>query len=145
VRPALRAHIKNTHQFQACPANDASRGVPPWGKGMAESCKQRRKMRYRVEVDIEATDPECVIRLRARTSTLSAYGCGIGTLSSFPQGATVRVRLMHRNAEMVALGRVVYSRPDLGTGIAFITMESSDECILREWIDEFMDLQTPRQ
>jgi hypothetical protein len=112
---------------------------------MAEYNIQRLKMRYRCEVDVELTGLECGIRVRTRTSTLSAGGCGISTLSSFPRRTTVKVKLIHNNVEMVALGRVVYSRQDLGMGIAFISMDASDERILCEWIEDFMELQNPRK
>jgi len=51
--------------------------------------------------------------------------------------------LVHEEAEMVALGRVAYARPDLGMGIAFTNIETDGERVLTAWINELASDQDP--
>ena len=38
------------------------------------------------------------------------------------EGTKVRLRISHRGTNFVAIGKVAYSRPNSGMGIAFITI-----------------------
>jgi PilZ domain len=79
----------------------------------------RRTPRYSLAVDIEIVDVHSGIRIEAQTKTLSLAGCGVETLKLFPQGTSVAVKLSHQGQEMKAFARIVYSRSDLGMGLAF--------------------------
>lgn len=92
--------------------------------------------RYPFEVDVEIMELESQIQICGRTTDLSLFGCGISGLSNLRRGSNVRIKLAHRGAEVVALGRVVYARQDLGAGIAFTSVEPKDEHILVGWIAE---------
>lgn len=111
---------------------------------MEDYDKERLAPRYGFEVAIEVTDLASGNQVKGRTRDLGLFGCGIKALSDFPRGARVRVRLIHGATEMSALGRIVYSRPELGMGIVFATIESKDEQVLLKWIVEFIELQGPR-
>jgi hypothetical protein len=98
----------------------------------------RRTPRYSLAVDIEVVDVHSGIRIEARTKVLSLAGCGVDALNLFPQGTSVTVKLSHQGQETKALARVVYSRSDLGMGLAFIHVQ--DEEVLEWWIAEFMSI-----
>jgi hypothetical protein len=97
---------------------------------------QRQGVRYGMNVVAEVTDLDSQSQRTGQTSDVSMFGCGITGISEFSQGSRVRVRLLREHTEVVVLGRVVYSRPDIGLGIAFTSIEPKDERALTEWIDE---------
>ena len=56
-----------------------------------------------------------------------------------PTGTKVRVKIAHRSASFVALGRVSYTISEGGTGIAFMQIEPNDQLILEKWVEELRD------
>jgi hypothetical protein len=103
---------------------------------MLEFEKKRQVPRYGLAVDAEVTDLESGVQLRGRTTDVAMFGCGVIALSDFARGTRVRVRLIRAGTEIIAFGRIVYARSDLGMGIAFTTVEPRYERALTEWIDE---------
>jgi hypothetical protein len=78
---------------------------------------------------IELTDTQSEAKIQERTSDLSLYGCRVETHKPFPTGSKVRIGIAHRSANFVALGRVVYTTPEGGMGIAFTQIEPNDQLI----------------
>ncbi len=72
--------------------------------------------------------------LTARTTNLSLFGCYVYTVDPFPVGTKVSLRILHGGASFAAFGKVVYSKPDSGMGIAFTEIESSGQAILEKWL-----------
>ena len=68
------------------------------------------------------------------TKDLSLFGCFAVTVDSFPAGTKVRLRISHAERHLSAQGRVTYSRPGSGMGIAFTTVEPSSLLILDVWL-----------
>jgi hypothetical protein len=95
---------------------------------------------YSLVVDIEMTDAHLGVQIRARTTMLSLLGCVVDTLELFPMGLSVDVKLFHRGAEVRAHGKVLYSRSDLGMGLAFTIIEPEDKRILDWWVTEFVSI-----
>jgi hypothetical protein len=102
----------------------------------------RRTPRYSLVVDIDMTDLQSEIQIRARTKMLSQCGCSVDTLKLFPKGTRVQIKLSHQGAEVNALARIVYSSSDLDMGVAFTSVEGEDERILGWWIAEFVSTPT---
>jgi PilZ domain len=100
----------------------------------------RRTPRYPLVVDIELTDVNSNIQIRAQTKVLSLCGCGVETAKLFPKGTSVRIKLSHQGTDVRALARVVYATQDLGMGIAFINVDREDEQILEWWIAELVSV-----
>jgi hypothetical protein len=96
----------------------------------------RRVPRYSFDVDVEVADLQSEMCIREKTKDLSLYGCGIDTSVVLPRSRVVRIKIAYEGATMVALGRVVYARPDIGMGVAFISVEPEDQRILERWIGE---------
>jgi hypothetical protein len=111
---------------------------------MSVKSNNRRDMpRYPLIVDIELTDLQSGIKIRARTKNLSLFGCGIDTLNPFPKGAKLRIVLSHRDDYLVADARVVYGSPISGMGVVFIGVEPEDERILDGWLAELGTINRP--
>jgi hypothetical protein len=100
----------------------------------------RRTPRHSLVVDIDMTDLQSEIQIRARTTMLCLLGCVVDTLELFPRGLSVNVRLFHGGAEVRAFGKVLYSRSDLGMGLAFTIIEPEDKRILDWWVTEFVSI-----
>ena len=96
----------------------------------------RRSPRYPFYVDAEMTDLQSHITVRARTRDLSLSGCGIEGLSDFGKGTSVRIKLTRGDIQVVAFGKVVYARQDLGTGIVFTSIDPTHQSVLAQWIKE---------
>ena len=85
---------------------------------------------------IELTDVSSETQMRERTSNLSLFGCRVNTLKPLPTGTKVRIRIEHEGANLVALGKVVYSLPHSGMGVVFTKIEPNSQVILEKWITE---------
>jgi ABC-type Na+ transport system ATPase subunit NatA len=83
---------------------------------------------------IDLTDMQSEKRLAALTKDLSLFGCSVKTVAPFPEGSNVRLRVTHAGVNLVALGKVAYSRPGSGMGIAFIKIEPSSLSVLDAWL-----------
>ena len=104
------------------------RGRPPIRSGL------HRASRYLFAASIELTDVRSESLLSARTTNLGLFGCHVYTTSPFPEGTKVSLRISHGGASFAAFGKVVYSKPNSGMGIAFITIEPRSQAILEKWI-----------
>ena len=110
-----------------------------------EFTDSRRVPRHPFIADIEATNMKSGIQITEHTKELSLFGCGVETRKLIPRGTDVKVTITHEGAEMKALGRVVYARPDIGMGIAFTSVEPESERILRGWIAELASIEVQKQ
>ena len=72
--------------------------------------------------------------LTARTINLSLFGCYVYTSSPFPEGTRVSLRITHGGTSLAAFGKVVYSKPNSGMGIAFAGIEPPSQAILENWL-----------
>lgn len=97
-----------------------------------------RARRYLFVAAVELTDMRSDAKIQVRTSDLSIYGCRVETDKPFPTGAKVRIRIAHRSANFVALGRVSYTTEG-GMGIAFTQIEPNHQVILEKWVEELRD------
>ena len=98
-----------------------------------------RARRYLFVATVELTDTESEAKVQERTSDLSLFGCRVETHKPFPAGAKVRVRIAHKGANFVALGRVSYTTTDGGMGIAFTQIEPTSQLILERWVEELRE------
>jgi hypothetical protein len=98
----------------------------------------RRTPRYYFAVDIEVTDLRSGTCLKARTTTLGRFGCGIDVPRPFARGTDVTIKISHRGADVNVDARVVYATPESGMGMVFIGLDRDDERILDSWIEHMM-------
>ena len=98
-----------------------------------------RARRYRFVASIELTDVQSETHSTEQTSNLSLFGCHVETGKVLPAGIRIRVRIVHKSANFVALGRVVYALPNGGIGVVFTEIEPHHQFILEEWIAQLRD------
>jgi hypothetical protein len=83
---------------------------------------------------IDLTDIESEKHLAAHIKNLNLLGCYVETVTPFPEGTKVRLHISHAGKNFSALGKVAYSRPNSGMGIAFITIEPNSLWVLDVWL-----------
>lgn len=96
--------------------------------------EQRASVRYPFTAEADVTDLQSNARLSARTSDLARGGCFIDTISTFPIGTKVSLRLTHERKIFTTLGRVAYAQQGMGMGLAFTPPEPDQLWILEKWI-----------
>jgi len=98
-----------------------------------------RARRYLFVATIELTETLSEAKVQERTVDFSVFGCRVETHKPFPTGAKVRIRIAHRSANFVALGRISYTTSDGGMGIAFTKIQPNDQLILERWVEGLRD------
>ena len=91
----------------------------------------RRATRHELSHDIEITDSESGIQIRARTKDLSLYGCGVTTATPFPAGSKVMLKIYGEKQIVIAFGKVMYGRQD-SMGIALTAIAPNDQKALED-------------
>jgi PilZ domain len=85
--------------------------------------ERRCAPRYPFIAHAELSDEERSIYLRARVSDLSLSGCYIDTIHPLPTGTQVVLYVTDDSGSFQARGEVVYSVPNLGSGVAFLDVD----------------------
>jgi PilZ domain-containing protein len=93
---------------------------------------RRRALRRPIVLDVEVTDQLSGIKIKDQTKDLSRFGCGVATAVPFPAGTKVTVKMILGSTQIVAFGKVMYGRPDIGMGIAFTNIAPDDQSLLEE-------------
>src|SRR5260370_42216622 len=96
---------------------------------------QRRSPRCSFVVTAEVTD-ENSLTVIARLHDLNLYGCYIEMANPMPQGTSVTIKVSAGKAVFQARGRVIYSGPNMGSGVEFQGVEAPYQAILEEWLLE---------
>ncbi len=104
-------------------------------KLMEMPVKERRaSVRYPFTASADVMDLEAAARLSARTSDLGRGGCFIDTVSTFPVGTTVSLRVTSEGKSFEGRARVVYEAVGMGMGLAFTTVEPDQLWVLEKWL-----------
>lgn len=98
--------------------------------------EQRRTPRYSFVAAAELVEVQSGTRFEAKTSELSLYGCYFDLMNPFPVETQIKLRITHQNATCEALGKVIYSQPNIGMGVVFTTMEPNSQALLKKWLGE---------
>ncbi|MDX6713170.1 MAG: hypothetical protein QOH96_4186 [Blastocatellia bacterium] len=88
-----------------------------------ETRSTRRVLRQPLVVDVEVANQESGIQIKDLTKDLSLHGCGVSTAPPFAAGTKVMLKVAYEGKEIVAFGKVMFARPDIGMGIAFTMVE----------------------
>jgi hypothetical protein len=83
---------------------------------------------------IDLTDLQSEKYLAAHTKDLTLFGCFVETVTPFAEGTKVRLKISHAGVNFMAMGKVAYSRPGSGMGIAFTSIDPSSLPILDAWL-----------
>jgi hypothetical protein len=98
---------------------------------------RRRASRFSVLAGVCVVDVQSGAERQARITDLSMSGCYVDTMSPFPAGAQIRIKITHQGKSFDALARVAYSQQSMGMGVAFVKAEPDQLKTLREWLSEF--------
>ena len=97
---------------------------------------QERRVHPRYPFSAAAETVYADTRLMGRTSDLSKGGCYVDTISPFPLGVEVRIRISRGNLTFVAQARVMYAAAGMGMGLMFTKIEPDRLQVLQEWLGE---------
>src|SRR5580765_1312639 len=96
--------------------------------------QRRRALRYFFGGVAEVTEVHSGSYLISEASELGRFGCFVKTEAPFSPGATVALKITHKEALFAAPGRVAYVLTSRGMGIAFGTVSPEDEAVLDNWL-----------
>ncbi|MFI5057464.1 MAG: PilZ domain-containing protein [Candidatus Acidiferrales bacterium] len=85
--------------------------------------ERRCAPRYPFSAHAELSDEERSIHLQARVSDLSLSGCYLDMIHPLAAGTQVVLYVTDDSGSFQARGKVVYSLPNLGSGIAFLEVD----------------------
>src|SRR5947208_17151733 len=92
--------------------------------------ERRRAPRYPIIADAEVTEIASETRLSAKTSDLSAGGCFLDMLNPSPEGTEIVVRISRADSTFAARGKVVFQFPNMGMGVMFTSVPTSQQAVL---------------
>jgi hypothetical protein len=98
--------------------------------------EQRRIQRVPFTATAEVIDIVSSTQFLLRTTDIGTGGCFLDALSPLPIWSRVRVIIHHGRADFQADGRVVYSQPRLGMGIAFDELDPEQRLSLLRLIEQ---------
>ena len=98
--------------------------------------ERRRHGRHPFTATVEAVETNTQTRINGRTSDLSRGGCYVDTISSFPAGSIVKMRLTKETHSFEAMAEVVYSMVGMGMGMKFTYAEPEQLWTLEKWVGE---------
>ena len=98
-----------------------------------EAPSDRPALRGALVVDVEVTDRQSGIQIKERSNDLSLYGFRVATAIPLPAGTHVMLKVTYKDEQMIAFGKVMYGKRDIGMGIAFTAIEPKSQKILEDW------------
>ncbi len=114
----------------------------PAGDRFAE---KRAVPRYHLIAEIELLEPIQQVRLTAYTAEIGANGCYVRVGTPLQKNTVIQVRIQKDREMFKTWGRVVYSQPGTGMGIAFFRPDAGHEKILQGWLDNLKVHATSRE
>jgi hypothetical protein len=96
--------------------------------------KKRAVRRCQLVASAEVTEREAQTRISARVSEIGLGGCYVDTLSPFPTGTLVQIRIIRDGGAFECEAKVVYVHESFGMGIAFTNIALDQRRLLQNWI-----------
>jgi len=97
--------------------------------------ERRRTPRYMFFASAELLEEKSEVRVKSRVSELSRYGCYLDMMNPFPVNTHIRLKIWREEDNVIhTKGRIIYSQPNMGAGVAFFDMEEKYVPILDEWL-----------
>src|ERR1700726_3231135 len=105
--------------------------------------ERRRTLRYPFTASVDAFEPKSNAKISGRTSDISLGGCYVDTISPFPVGTIIKIRLMKESVTFEADAKVVLSKVGMGMGVAFISAAPQQIRIFQKWLNEINGNSSP--
>jgi hypothetical protein len=96
--------------------------------------ERRRHQRFPFNATADIVEPRSNTHINGRTSDLGQGGCYVDTLSPFPAGTLVKIRISRESESFEAEAKVSYSVVGMGMGLAFTAIQPQHLKIFRKWI-----------
>jgi len=100
--------------------------------------KTRAVRRIPLVAAAEVTERDSQTLLSARTSEIGLGGCYVDTLSPFPDGTLVDIRIIRDGGAFECEAKVVYVHANFGMGIAFTNIALDRRRLLENWIADLV-------
>jgi hypothetical protein len=85
----------------------------------------------------ELLEEKSEVRVASRVSELSRYGCYLDMMNPFPKDTQVLLKVWREETQVIQTkGRVIYSQPNMGAGVAFVDLEEKYVPILEQWLEQ---------
>ncbi len=98
--------------------------------------ERRQVPRHTINADSQVEEPRVQAVINGRMTDLGMGGCYVDAMMTFPVGTQVVVRLTREDLTFEANATIVYSKPGLGMGLAFMEMEVAHREFLARWVEE---------
>jgi hypothetical protein len=98
--------------------------------------ERRRHIRHPFTATVDAIEPKSQAKVVGRTSDISSGGCYIDTISPFPVGTLIDIRLSKEGLTFKADATVILAQVGMGMGVAFRSAEQEHIRILQKWLNE---------
>jgi hypothetical protein len=97
---------------------------------------RRQHSRHPFTATVEAVESASQTRIQGRISDLSGGGCYVDTISSFPAGSKVSIRVTRDTHSFETRAQVVYSLIGMGMGLKFTGTDPEQQQIVNTWLAE---------
>jgi PilZ domain len=98
--------------------------------------EKRRTPRYVFFASAELYEIQSEVRVASRVSELSLHGCYLDMMNPFPVDTIILLKIWAEEKMFAAKGRIIYSQPNMGAGVAFLEVASQFQAILEHWLEE---------
>jgi hypothetical protein len=123
-----------------------SRAEPAPGANDSAARDERRKsQRFAISATAEAQELRTRTRLSGRASDLGIGGCYVDTVSPFPVGTLLTIKLVSGNRSVAANATVASAPVGMGMGLAFTEISADQKENLSAWLRELNGESSPDQ
>jgi hypothetical protein len=135
--PVLSIHSRR--QMMPDQTSPSSAGSAVLSAGSSTPPEKRRAVRrIQLVATAEVTARDTETKLSARMSELGLGGCYVDTLSPFPTGTLLHLRIIRDGGAFECEAKVVYVHEGFGMGIAFTNMALDQRRMLENWIADLL-------
>ena len=97
---------------------------------------KREVPRYTFIADVTVTDVAIDTRMSGRISEISRKGCYVDILNPLPVGTSLQLKITRDLGAFMTPGKIIYTQPGMGMGVAFVDMPADQLKILDAWLAE---------
>lgn len=105
--------------------------------------ERRASPRCPFTAGVAAVEPASQTEIDAHTTDLSTGGCYVDTMSSFPAGTEMHLRLTKNGKSFHAKARVIYCQASVGMGLLFTEIAPAQRPVLDTWFSELRGESAP--
>ena len=102
----------------------------------ADASERRKNRRFGVSASADIAELRTHARLTGRVSDLGPGGCYIDTVSPFPPGTALMIKLVSGHRAVVAKAAVIYAQTGMGMGLVFTELDATEKKKLDTWLQE---------